>query len=436
MSSITEKILSDFRLSDFFKIRDLRIRIVYTLFIIIVYRATLHVPLPCINASVMETVYQSSAFLSTFNVFTGGGLERFSIMSLGIAPNVSASIAVQLASTSIPFLKSLKQEGEAGQRILNQYTRYITILLTIIQGYGIAMYAEAITRPDVLLVIEKGYFFRFTTILSLLVGTLVMMWLGENITNRGIGQGSSVLIYAGIIASIPGNIMHVIDIGKNTSASIFFLTIAVVLFILCFIIFFERAYRPVHVIYARRERFAQSCCYNAYIPIKVNVSSVLPSIFSNIILTLPISLLNFFAEGNVISIFLYRYLSPGSTSLLFITSILIFCFAFLYAPIAFDTKSTSESLSQQHAYIQHIRPGNQTADYLQTILMRITFIGATYLLTISIAPDLLFSSMLQKIHISGTSFLIVVSITLDTVSQMYSYVTYNRYKGFKQLIRK
>lgn len=432
MASISEKILN-INIIDFLRIKDLRIRLLYTLFIIVMYRFVLNIPLPFINISVMEEMYKSSDLLGMLNMFTGGGLERFSIAALGIAPYISASIFVQLATSFIPYLKSLKKEGDAGQRMINQYTRYLTILITILQGYALSIFAEALTSPTLILVLEKGYFFRFTSVISLLVGTLVIMWFGEQITSRGLGQGTSIIIYAGILANLPGAIINILSTGKNSSASLFFITIFITIAILSFIVFFERAYKPIYVIHAKKQKLAHAK-YDSYIPMKVNVSNVMPVIFANMILLLPVSILNFFYEGNIISNIVYKYLFPGSSGFLIATGIMIVIFSFIYAPIAFDTNEIAENLNNQNTYIQNIRPRKQTADYLYTILMRITCIGVGYLLIIAVMPDIIFANFLQKQHISGTSFLIVVNVTLELISQMYSYVTYDRYKGLKKFI--
>ena len=424
--------MSSIRFKDFIKVVDLRRRILLTLFIIAIYRFVLNIQLIGVNPIVMEEMMKSSSLLGIFSTLSGGGLERFSIFALGISPYVTSSIVIQLLSYFIPSLKILKNEGESGRRIINQYTRYLTIVITTIQAYSMSVIAEKITNPTFPLVTMPGALFRFITVISVLVGTLILMWLGEQITSRGLGQGSSIIIYAGILSSFPAGIFKLIDIGRNTSVFVFFIVLAIVFSILYTIVLFERAYRKIHIIYPKR---VSNYVNESYIPMKVNVAGIMPPIFANMIVMIPAGILSFFSENNILSLLIYKYFNYGSNSHMIITALLVLLLSYLYTPIAFDTAETAENLAQNNAYARNFRPRKSTEIFLHTVLMRLTCIGSIYLIALITLPEFVSSKLMDNsIYISGTSFLIVVSVTLDIMHQIYSYITRDRYSGIKKLI--
>ena len=435
MASVAEQLAANLNFGVFSKATELKKRLWFTLGCLIVYRAGTYIPLPGIDPEVMAQIFhqQSGGILGMFNMFAGGALARMSIFALGILPYISASIILQLMTAISPQLEALKKEGEAGRKRINQYTRYLTVVLATFQAWGLALGLEAMSGPAGSAVIEPGWFFRITTLVTIVGGTLFLMWLGEQITARGIGNGISLIIFVGIIAQLPHALVALLELGRTGAMSpvfiILFLVLAVV--VIAFIVFMERAQRRILVQYAKRQQgnrvFGGE---SSHLPLKLNTSGVIPAIFASSLLLLPATLGGFTGTGGpdwVVAII--TALGYGQPLHIAIYVLLIVFFSFFYTSIVFNPQETADNLRKHNGYIPGYRPGQRTAEYLDYILTRLTAVGALYLAAVCVLPEVLISRYAVPFYFGGTSLLIVVSVTMDTVAQIQSHLIAHQYEG-------
>ena len=439
MASAVEYLAKNFSLSSFNKSEDLKKRIWFTLFVLIVYRLGTFIPLPNINPAVVSefTRNHASGLFGILDMFSGGAMGRMTVFSLNIMPYISASIIVQLLTTMSPQLEALKKEGEPGRRKINQYTRYGAVGLALAQGYGIAMGLEQMMGQSGSAVLDPGWLFRFTTMTSLTGGTLFIMWLGEQISARGLRNGSSIIIYAGIIANLPAALVNTFTMGKQGALSVMslmFLLIMVVGVIL-FIVFMEKASRKIPIQYPKRQNVAGvPLQQNSHMPLKINSSGVIPPIFASSVLLLPMTIAGF---GNVdpdsILGTISRLISHGQPLYMALFSVAIVFFAFFYTAIMFNPQETANNLKKSGSYIPGIRPGEATATYIESVLDRLTLVGAIYLCVICLLPEILLSKISLPFYFGGTSLLIVVNVSIDTLTQFQTHMMAQEYdKLFKK----
>lgn len=415
-------------------IPELRKRVFFTLFMLLVYRMGVQIPTPGINGEALTAFFtqNASTLFGMFNMFSGGALENFSIFALGIMPYISASIIIQLLTVVIPQLETLSKEGEAGRRKITQYTRYGTVVLAIIQGFFIASGLEGMTSPNgIAIVIDPGLQFKLMTVLTLTSGTAFIMWLGEQMTERGIGNGISLIIFAGIVASMPAAVGNTIQLIKSGELSLIFLPIIVslMIFVVAFIIFIETSQRRIPIQYAkrvvgRRVYGGQS----SHLPLKINVSGVIPPIFASSIMMFPATIGAFIQVDWVQRI--SAAFSPGTPYYyaLFVGMIIFFCF--FYAAVTFKADDVAENLKKNGGFIPGIRPGKKTSEFLDFVLTRLTVVGALYLSAVCVMPTLLISELNVPFYFGGTALLIVVGVAIDTISQIESHMIMRNYDGF------
>jgi preprotein translocase subunit SecY len=417
------------------KYGDLKRRLFFLLGALIVYRIGTHVPVPGINASVLEELFrgQQGGILGLLNVFSGGAISRFSILALGIMPYISASIIMQLATVVVPTLEALKKEGEAGRRKITQYTRYGTVILATVQAIGISVALES--QPG--LVLDPGMAFRIITIITLVTGTMFLMWLGEQITERGLGNGISLLIVAGILAGLPSAITNTLELQASGNLSILKLLflIGLVIVVTAAVVFFERALRKVLINYAKRQ--VGNKVYggqSSHLPLKLNMAGVIPPIFaSSLILFIP-TIMGFLGPDapkwlrDAAAI-----LSPGQPIYMMLYGALIVFFCFFYTAIQYNPKETAENLKKGGAFIPGYRPGDQTAKYIEKITTRLTLIGAIYITIVCLIPEFLISAWNVQFYFGGTSLLIIVVVTMDFMTQVQAYLMSQQYDS---LLRK
>ena len=415
------------------KADELRNRLLFTLGALIVYRLGTFIPLPGIDPVALSDVFgqQSSGILGMFDMFSGGALGRMTIFALNIMPYITASIIMQLMTAIVPSLETMKKDGEAGRKQINQYTRYLTVLLATFQGFGIAVALESAGN----IVADPGMFFRLTTVVTLVGGTLFLMWLGEQITSRGIGNGISLIIFSGIVAEVPSALIGTLELGRTgalsagLSVGVFVMAIAVI----AFIVFIERSVRRILIQYPKRQHGNKVFGGDAqYLPLKINVPGVIPPIFASSLLLMPVSIINLTggqSGGADWLVTLNALLGRGQPLYLAIYIGLIVFFAFFYTAIVFNPEDTADNLRKNGGYIPGIRPGQPTADYLDYILTRLTVLGAAYLSAVCILPEILISQYAVPFYLGGTSLLIVVTVTLDTVSQVQSHMLAHQYEG-------
>ena len=416
--------------SAFSQAKDLKNRIFFTILILSIYRLGTYVPLAGIDPSVLKEVMSSSqkGLLGMFNMFSGGAVTRMAIFALGIMPYISSSIIVQLLTGVSDYFKSLKEQGELGRKKITQITRYGTVLIAILQGYGVAVGLENAGN----LVIEPGLSFRLITMVSLVAGTTFLMWLGEQITLRGVGNGISLIIFAGIVAEIPRALASTFELGRTGALSalmivgIFILVILTVLFI----VFFERAMRKILINYPKRQ--VGNKMYggeSSHLPLKINTAGVIPAIFASALLLLPITASNFgFAESDTFLKISSMFTQGQPLYMLLYASGIIF-FAFFYTSIVFNPKETAENLRKYGGYIPGIRPGERTAEYIDTILIRLTTVGSLYLTFVCLMPEFLISRYPIPFYLGGTSILIVVVVAMDTVTQVQTRLMSSQYES-------
>jgi preprotein translocase subunit SecY len=429
MPSAAEQLAANFNFSSFAKAKELRQRVLFTLGALIVARLGTYIPMPGIDPAGMAHFIntQGGGLLDVFNTLAGGAVQRMAIFALGIMPYISASIIMQLMTTVFPELEALKKEGAAGQKVINQYTRYGTVGLAAVQAFGIAVGLEQGQG----IVLEPGMFFRMTAVITLTGGTILLMWIGEQITSRGVGNGISLIIFAGIVARFPQIAGQALESARTGATNplmlIVFMVAAVAL--VAFIVFMERAQRRLLVQYPKRQvgqrMFGGE---SSHLPLKLNVSGVIPPIFASSILLMPMTIASFNAQNipdwmQTIII----YLSRGHPVYLFVYGALVIFFAFFYTSIVFNPEETAENLKKYGGFIPGIRPGKKTADYIDFVLTRCTAVGALYLAVVCLIPEYFQSDM--SFALGGTSILIVVSVTMDTVAQIQSHLIAQQYEG-------
>ncbi len=415
------------------KAGELKKRLLFTLGALIIYRLGTYVPLPGINPGALSDVFsqQSSGILGMFDMFSGGALGRMTIFALNIMPYITASIIMQLMTAIVPTLEVLKKDGEAGRKQINQYTRYLTVLLATVQGYGIAVGLESASG----VVSDPGMFFRVTTVVTLVGGTLFLMWLGEQITSRGVGNGISLIIFSGIVAELPTALAGTLELGRTGALSVVLILalFAMAATVIAFIVFIERSIRKIVVQYPKRQHGNKVFGGDqSFLPLKINVPGVIPPIFASSLLLMPVSIINLSGGqdgGAEWLVTLNALLGRGQPLYLAIYIGLIVFFAFFYTAIVFNPEDTADNLRKHGGYIPGIRPGKTTAEYLDSILTRLTVLGATYLAAVCILPEILISQYAVPFYFGGTSLLIVVTVTLDTVSQVQSHLLAHQYEG-------
>ena len=435
MASAAEQLAGSINFGALSKAKELKKKIYFTLAALIVYRLGTYIPLPGIDSQVLDDIFQQNAggILGMFDMFSGGALSRMTIFALNIMPYISASIIIQLMTTVSPHLATLKKDGDAGRKKIIQYTRYGTVLLAAVQGLGIASGLENLTSSSGPAVMEPGLMFKFTTVVSLTGGTVFLMWLGEQITARGIGNGISLIIMSGIVANLPVSLVSTLELGKTGALSGLFIMFLLLMSVavIAFIVFVERAQRRLLIQYPKRQVGMKVFQGDTnHLPLKINTAGVIPPIFASSILLLPVTVMSFNAGS-------------GPSWLLDVTSLLgrgqplymalyvgaITFFAFFYTSIVFSPEDTADNLQKNNGFIPGIRPGKNTALYIDHVLTRLTVVGALYLSLVCILPEILIAKYAVPFYFGGTSLLIVVNVTMDTVAQIHSHLIAQQYEG-------
>lgn len=436
MASMAEQLAANINFSSFGKAEDLKKRLWFTLAALVVYRLGTYIPLPGIDAAIMAdfTAKNSDGILGIFNRMSGGALGRMSILALSVMPYISASIIMQLMTVVSPTLEALKKEGEAGRKKINQYTRYGTVLLAAVQGYFMSVGLEAMSSSIGPAVVVPGMLFRIIATITFTGGTLFLMWLGEQITSRGVGNGISLIIFSGIVANLPGAIVSTLDLGRTGALSpIVILGILIMAIgLIGFIVFMERSQRRVIVQYPKRQVGNKVFGgQSSHLPIKINSSGVIPPIFASALLGIPVSVLAFMPtdSGGGFMSNLASYLGHGQPLYFLIFVSLITFFAFFYTSIIFNPEETAENLKKNGGFVPGYRPGANTAGYLDFLLTRLTVIGAIYLSAVCVLPELLIAQYSVPFYLGGTSLLIVVGVGMDTMSQIQSHLLAHQYEG-------
>lgn len=414
-------------LSGLSKFGDLKKRLVFLLGALVVFRIGAHIPVPGVDAVALANLFQGArdGIFGMLNMFSGGSLERFSIFAIGIMPYISSSIIVQLASEIIPSLKALKKEGEAGRKIITKYTRYGTVLLAVVQSFAAAtfVYQQGV-------VVTSTLEFYISTVVCLVTGTMFLMWLGEQITERGIGNGISLIITAGIVSGIPSGVARLLELAKSQSFTVVLITFGILLLIYV-VVYFESAQRKVPIHYAKRQ-FGSSMIsgQSIHMPFKLNMAGVIPPIFASSIILFPSTLLGWFGSNDTNSILhristLVQHGQPLYIAL-FATTIIFFCY--FYTALVFSPKEMAENLKKSGAFVPGIRPGEQTSRYLEKVVLRLTLFGALYITTICLIPEFLTTALNVPFYLGGTSLLILVVVTMDFRTQINSYVMSSQYE--------
>ncbi len=431
MASAAEQMAANMSWSTFGKAKELQQRILFALALLIVYRIGTYIPVPGIDTVQLREFFEQaqSGIGGMVNMFTGGAVGRMAVFALGIMPYISASIIVQLLTAMVPSLEQLKKEGEAGRRKINQYTRYGTVALAIVQGYGIAVGLETGG-----LALDPGWFFRASTVITLVGGTMFLMWLGEQITARGIGNGISLIIFVGIIAELPAALAQFFEAGRTgaISGGVVVGIIVMVIVVIGFVVFMERALRKIHIQYPKRQ--VGNKMYggeSSHLPVKLNPAGVIPAIFASSLLLLPQTFATFgTAEGGGILSYVSAYLGRGQPlNLLFFGSMIVFFAYFYTANVAFKTEDVADNLKKQGGFVPGIRPGARTAEYLDYVVTRLLVVGSAYLTAVCLLPEVLISQLAVPFYFGGTSVLIVVSVSMDTVSQIQSHMLAHQYES-------
>ena len=444
MASLSDKMSTGLGWDTFSKATDLQKRLLFTLGAMIVYRLGTFIPLPGINSAALADIFarQAGGILGMFNMFTGGALSRMTLFALNIMPYISASIIVQLAASVIPSLMALKKEGESGQRKMTQYTRYLTVLITIVQGYGLALGLEAmVSSTGASAVINPGQWFRFTTVVSLLGGTMFIVWLGDQITARGVGNGSSLIITAGIVAGIPMGLAQTFELARAGSLSTFALLFLLVMAcaLVYFVVFMERAQRRILIQYPKRQMNGRVMNgESSHLPLKINPTGVIPPIFASSLLLLPMTIVNFSAkdgQGADWVVTLSTMLAHGRPLYLALYAALIVFFTFFYTAVVFNPEETADNLKRHGGFIAGIRPGKSTADYLDYVITRLTVLGSVYLAAICCFPEIMIAKYSVPFVLGGTTLLIVVSVTMDFATQIQSHLLAYQYEGLMKKAR-
>ena len=414
------------------KYGDLRRRLVFLLLALVVYRVGAHIPVPGINPEQLQQLFkgQQGGILSLFNMFSGGALSRFTVFALGIMPYISSSIIIQLLGYVMPAFEQLKKEGESGRRKITQYTRYATVGLALFQSFGIALALESSAG----LVMSPGIGFRVTTVVTLTAGTMFLMWLGEQITERGLGNGISILIFGGIAAGLPGAMGGLLELVRTGAMSIIvaLLIVVVIGLVTYFVVFVERGQRKILVNYARRQ--VGNKVYggqSSHLPLKLNMSGVIPPIFASSIILLPATVANWFSSGSSMTWLkdISATLSPGQPIYVLIYASAIVFFCFFYTARVFNSKETAENLKKSGAFIPGYRPGDQTARYIDKILLRLTLAGAVYITFVCLLPEFLILKYNVPFYFGGTSLLMIVVVTMDFMAQVQNYLMSQQYES-------
>ncbi len=438
MASAAEQLAANMNMGSFAKATELHKRLLFTLGALLVYRIGTYVPIPGINSQAFLQFFQDPdgqrGILDMFNMFSGGAVERMAVFALNVTPYISASIIVQLMGSVYPPWEKLKKEGgESGRKQLNQYTRYLTVVLALAQSFGIAVGLNAQAG----LVDEPGLFFIATTVVSLTGGTMFLMWLGEQVTARGVGNGISLIIFAGIVAVLPGTVARMLGLAQQGQMSVFALLFLAVLAVatIVFIVFMERAQRRLLIQYPKRQegnRMAGG--ERSFLPLKVNTAGVIPPIFASSLLLLPTTVAQMTATADLPGWMSWlplvtAQLSHGQPLFMLLYGLLIVFFCFFYTSITFNPEDTAENLRKYGGFLPGIRPGKRTAEYLDYVLTRLTVIGAAYITAVCLLPELMVAQMGNSLYFGGTSILIVVSVTMDTVAQIQSQLLAHQYEG-------
>jgi len=415
-------------------IPELRKRVIFTLLMLFIYRMGVQIPTPGINGEALSAFFakNASTLFGMFNMFSGGALENFSIFALGIMPYISASIIIQLLTVVVPQLESLSKEGESGRRKITQYTRYGTVVLSIIQGFFIATGLEGMSSPNgIAIVLDPGMQFKLMTVLTLTSGTAFIMWLGEQITERGIGNGISLIIFAGIVARMPFAVGNTIQLVKSGELALIFVPFIIIMmvFVVAFIIFIETSQRRIPIQYAkrvvgRRVYGGQS----SHLPLKINISGVIPPIFASSIMMFPATIGSFIQIEWIQQV--SAAFSPGTIYYYLMYVVMIVFFCFFYTAVSFKPDDVAENLKKNGGFIPGIRPGKKTAEFLDKALVRLTVVGAIYLSAICVMPEILISKLNVPFYFGGTALLIVVGVAIDTISQIESHLIMRNYDGF------
>ena len=436
MASAAEQLAANLNLGVFSKATELKKRIWFTLGALLVYRVGTYIPVPGVDASVLGEMMSQhgGGILGMFDMFSGGALGRMTVFALNIMPYISASIIIQLMTAAMPSLEALKKEGESGRKRLNQYTRYLTVVIAIFQSYGIAVGLEHMRGSFGSAVIDPGLFFRVSCVTSLVGGTMFLMWLGEQITARGIGNGISLIIMAGIVANVPHALGSLLELGRTGALSPLFIVVFLLLAVgvVAFVVFIERAQRRIVVQYPKRQVGTRMFGGDStHMPLKLNTSGVIPPIFASSILLIPATVAGFSSQttdlgwlGTVANL-----LSHGSWLYMLSYAAMIIFFSYFYTAVVFNPEETADNLKKYGGFIPGIRPGSATANYFDWVLTRLTTVGALYLVAVCLLPELLISNYGVPFYFGGTSLLIIVSVTMDTVTQIQSHLLAHQYEG-------
>ena len=438
MASAAEQLAANLNLGVLSKATELKKRIWFTLAALIVYRIGTYIPVPGVDASVMgEMLAQhGGGILGMFDMFSGGALGRMTVFALNIMPYISASIVVQLMSAAVPQLEALKKEGESGRKKLNQYTRYLTVVIAVVQSYGIAVGLEGMRGSFGAAVIDPGLFFRLSCVITLVGGTMFLMWLGEQITARGVGNGTSLIIFAGIVANLPHALASLLELGRTGALSPLFILLFVVIAVgvIAVIVYVERAQRRIIIQYPKRQvgqrMFGGE---SSHMPMKINTAGVIPPIFASSILLIPATVAGFSADAPGWLQMIGQALAHGQPLYMLTYAAMIIFFAYFYTAVVFNPDETADNLKKYGGFIPGIRPGTATSQYFDYVLTRLTTVGGIYLVVVCLLPEILISKYNVPFYFGGTSLLIIVSVTMDTVTQVQSHLLAHQYEG---LIRK
>ena len=441
MATAAERLANNLNWGAFNQASELKSRLLFTLGVLIIFRLGTFLPIPGINPTALQQFFeqQSSGILGVFDTFSGGALGRMGLFALGIMPYISASIIMTLMQPSIPALKALKEQGSKGRRKIIQYTRYLTVLISALQAYGVAVGLESMQTTTGNIVINPGLFFKITTVITLVGGTVFLMWLGEQITSRGVGNGISLIISAGIIANLPRAITTTLQLGRTgeLSASFILFILLMILGLIFFIVFIEKAQRRLIVQYPKRQ--VGNKIYggqSSHLPLKINTAGVIPVIFASSILLLP-NTMSGFGAGSSSDIFLFisSYLGRGQPLYMLLFAFMIIFFAFFYTGIVFNSDEQAENLRKYGGFIPGIRPGERTAMYIEYVLVRLTTVGSLYLTFVALMPEYLIAKTSIPFYLGGTSLLIVVVVMMDFVNQVQSHLFAYQYEGLLKKTR-
>lgn len=438
MASAAEQLAANVNFGAFAKATELKKRIWFTLGALIVYRLGTYIPVPGIDPAILSEIFQQQAggIIGVFDMFSGGSLGRMTIFALSIMPYISASIIVQLMTAVSPTLSQLKKEGESGRKKINQYTRYFTVVLAAFQSYGMAVGLETMNVGSGSAVIDPGMMFRISTVITLTGGTIFLMWLGEQITQRGVGNGISLIIFSGIVANLPGAIAQLLELGRTGAMSTAFILFLIVMAVavITFIVFMERAQRRLLVQYPKRQvgnrMFGGE---SSHLPLKLNPSGVIPAIFASSLLLMPMTVAGFSGQsgggGPAWLDWIIANISHGQPLYMVLYAGLIIFFAFFYTAIVFNPEDTADNLKKNGGFIPGIRPGKNTARYIEYVTTRLVTVGSIYVALVCLLPEVLISQYAVPFYFGGTSLLIVVSVTMDTVAQIHAHLLAHQYEG-------